>query len=163
MHVMFNNRCPSYLKRAKIYDIVLFSIDYRKAFDSVPNRPLIEKLEGVGLNPHIANSLAVGLPNLKKITANNCRWFNIIINKSFLLCTTVFLSRILAFLIYTDSITEVELSSNSRFVFYNVMYADDVLIYSAISSTADYQLLQRDIDVICDWFTEENLTQNPQI
>ena len=64
----------------------------------------------------------------------------------------------LLFLIYIDGITEVELSSNSRLV----LYADDVLIYSPISCQTDYQLLQCDINAICDWFNEQHLTLNPQ-
>ena len=137
-------------------DICAVFLDYRKAFDSVPHRPLIEKLKGVGLNPHIIAWLSDYLTSRKQ---------RVVVDGSISSSTEV-LSGVLQgsilgpllFLIYIDGITKVKLSNNSRLV----LYADDVLIYSAISDNNDYQLLQRDINAICDWSTEQYLTLNPQ-
>ena len=137
-------------------DICAVFLDYRKAFDSVPHRPLIEKLKGVGLNPHIIAWLSDYLTSRKQ---------RVVVDGSISSSTEV-LSGVpqgsilgpLLFLIYIDGITKVKLSNNSRLV----LYADDVLIYSAISDNNDYQLLQRDINAICDWSTEQYLTLNPQ-
>ena len=137
-------------------DICAIFLDYRKAFDSVPHRTLIDKLEGIGLNSYIIAWLSDYLTSRKQ---------RVVIDGSISSSTEV-LSGVpqgsilgpLLFLIYINGITDVELAPGSRLV----LYADDVLIYSAVSCLSDYQLLQGDIDAICDWSTVQHLTLNPQ-
>lgn len=132
-------------------DICAIFLDYRKAFDSVPHRTLIDKLEGIDLNPHIIAWLSNYLTSRKQ---------RVVVDGSSSSPTDV-LSGVpqgsilgpLLFLIYIDGITEVALSSKCRLV----LYADDILIYSPISCQTDYQILQRDINAICDWSTEQHL------
>ena len=42
----------------------------------------------------------------------------------------------------------------------NCLYADDMLLYKTISSTADYAELQQDIDLIYGWSTANLMTFN---
>ena len=137
-------------------DICAVFLDYRKAFDSVPHRTLIEKLEGIGVNPYIIAWLSDYLTSRKQ---------RVVVDGSMSSPTDVFsgvpqgsILGPLLFLIYIDGVTEVELSNNSRLV----LYADDVLIYSPISCHTDCQLLQHDINTICAWSIEQHLTLNPQ-
>ena len=62
----------------------------------------------------------------------------------------------LLFLIYIDDITTLALSESSKLS----LYADDMLLYKTISSTADYAELQQDIDLIYGWSTANLMTFN---
>ena len=62
----------------------------------------------------------------------------------------------LLFLIYIDDISTLALSENSKLS----LYADDMLLYKTISSTADYAELQQDIDLIYGWSTANLMTFN---
>ena len=62
----------------------------------------------------------------------------------------------LLFLIYIDDITALALSESSKLS----LYADDMLLYKTISSTADYAELQQDIDLIYGWSTANLMTFN---
>ena len=112
--------------------------------------------EGIGLNSYIIAWLSDYLTSRKQ---------RVVVDGSISSSTEV-LSGVpqgsilgpLLFLIYINGITDVELAPGSRLV----LYADDVLIYSAVSCPSDYQLLQGDIDAICDWSTVQYLTLNPQ-
>ena len=62
----------------------------------------------------------------------------------------------LLFFIYIDDITTLALSESSKLS----LYADDMLLYKTISSTADYAELQQDIDLIYGWSTANLMTFN---
>ena len=59
----------------------------------------------------------------------------------------------LLFLIYIDDIKTTPLSGESHLT----LYADDMLLYRPITSTADYALLQQDIDNISNWVDKNYL------
>ena len=62
----------------------------------------------------------------------------------------------LLFLVYIDNITAIHLSSGSILN----LYADDMLLYKAISSQSDYQSLQDDVDRVQEWVNVNYLTLN---
>ena len=57
---------------------------------------------------------------------------------------------------YIDDITAIHLSSGSILN----LYADDMLLYKAISSQSDYQSLQDDVDRVQEWVNVNYLTLN---
>ena len=62
----------------------------------------------------------------------------------------------LLFLLFINDITILELIDSSL-----ILYADDLLLYRAIHSDSDYELLQRDIDKLYTWSEENHLCFNP--
>ena len=62
----------------------------------------------------------------------------------------------LLFLIYIDDIATLALSESSKLS----LYADDMLVYKTISSTADHAELKQDIDLIYSWSTANLMTFN---
>ena len=63
----------------------------------------------------------------------------------------------LLFLIYIDGINSISMSSESS----RVVYADDACIYRPISSCSDFQHVQKDIEAVEKWSTENFLNFNP--
>ena len=62
------------------------------------------------------------------------------------------------FLIYIHGIKTTLLSGESHLT----LYADDMLLYTPITSTADFALLQQHIDSISDWVDKNYLQFNVQ-
>ena len=62
----------------------------------------------------------------------------------------------LLFLIYINDITSLQLSSGTQVS----VYADDILMYKAISSCTDYVPLQSDVDAVYQWADNNLLTFN---
>jgi len=105
--------------------------DLRKAFDNVPHRPLLEKLEETGLNLHLLQWIANYLCG--------CYQYAVVDRESSPM--TKVLSGVpqgsvlgpLLFLIYTNSLSSLLLTSGSSLV----LCADDILLYKPISCQAD--------------------------
>ena len=130
-------------------DICCVFFDYSKAFDSVPHRPLLQKLKNCNVHPHI----------IRWITHYLCK-------RSQYVCVNGSSSGVLPvtsgvpqgsvlgpfqFIFYIDDITMVPLSDGTM-----SLYADDLVLYRPIHSATDYHLLQIDIDNICVW-SDDNL------
>ena len=62
----------------------------------------------------------------------------------------------LLFLMYINDINDLSLSAGSKLV----MYADDILLYRAISSEDDSTLLQQDVDALGVWNLLNHLSFN---
>ena len=60
----------------------------------------------------------------------------------------------LLFLLYIDDLHSIVRHSKLK------LYADDVALYREIKSKADCQLLQEDLDHICDWANKWQLRLN---
>ena len=129
-------------------------LDYRKAFDSVPHRMLIAKLEELHLDPYLISWVADYL---------SARIQQVVVDGSISDPTPV-LSGVpqgsilgpLLFLIYVNSITEVDVSPLVRCI----LYADDVLLYCPVGSQSDYAVLQNDINAITEWSDHHYLALN---
>ena len=129
--------------------------DYRKAFDSVPHRPLLNKLKILGVSGHVLRWVADYLTS-----RSQC-----VVVEGDQSGTAEVLSGVpqgsvlgpLLFLIYIDEISSVSLSPESS----RVIFADDVCIYRPISSCGDFRYVQDDIEVIEEWSIENFRNLNP--
>ena len=116
--------------------------DLQKAFDTVPHRKLMCKLEKLHLHPVLLTWLHNYLYGREQ---------NVIVNGETSDPVKV-ISGVpqgsvlgpLLFLIYIDDITSLQLSEGTKVS----LYADDMLLYKPISSDNDYVELQHDIDQV---------------
>ena len=130
--------------------------DFKKAFDSVPHRALLQKLEDLGVNSYLLQWIQSYLTNCKQ---------RVVVNGATSLPTDV-LSGVpqgsvigpLLFLIYVNDVCSVDLSSDCRLT----MYADDILMFKPIKCTEDYMVFQKDINSISDWVNINHLQFNVQ-
>jgi len=135
-------------------DVCAVFFDLTKAFDTVPHRPLMAKLEETGLNPHLLEWIRSYLTDRQQ---------KVVVGGEASTETPV-LSGVpqgsvlgpLLFLVYIDDVTEMHLSTGSILN----LYADDMLLYKAISSQSDYQSLQDDVDRVQEWVNVNYLTLN---
>ena len=116
--------------------IVLFEI--RKAFDSVPHTPLLQKLYDIGLNPYLLRWIENYLTNREQFTVVN----------GYSSTSLPVLSGVpqgsvlgpLLFIIYiNDVLNQILPDSNIN------LFADDIALYRTINSPDDYVRLQDDI------------------
>ena len=137
------------------HDICAVFFDYRKAFDSVPHWPLIEKLEALNFDPVIIVWITNYLfGRSQKVVVNG--------ETS---ATVPVLSGVpqgsvlgpLLFCIYVDGVTKCTKSQGAR----DALYADDLMLYKPISCTQDLSDLQEDILNIEKWSADNHLTLNP--
>ena len=122
--------------------VSLTFFDLRKAFDSVPHLPLLNKLKNIELEQHV----------LQLLTSNLSDRQQYIVVDGATSKTSPVLSGVpqgsvlgpLLFLIYINCVCLVPLSEGSRIS----MYADDILLCKPIHHPENYDDLQRDIDAI---------------
>ena len=135
-------------------EIATVFFDLTKAFDSVPHRQLITKLKTIGLDERLILWITDYLTN---------RHQSVVLNGKASIPLPV-ISGVpqgsvlgpLLFLMYINDINDLSLSAGSKLV----MYADDILLYCAISSEDDYTLLQQDVDVLGVWSLLNHLSFN---
>ena len=140
------------LDKGKEVCAVYFNL--RKAFDSVPHRVLLQKLQSSGLNEHISNWLFSYLCGREQYVVLNGK-------KS---CPKPVTSGIpqgsvlgpLLFLAYINDVANEQLSCGSRIS----LYADDLLLYREISCRNDYLMMQNDINTLSTWVDGNVLTFN---
>ena len=135
-------------------DICAVFLDYRKAFDSVPHAPLINKLLDIGLHTNLLAWLADYLTNrVQQVVVNGASSRQVPVTSGVPQGSVL---GPLLFSIYINSITEVSLSSQSS----RVLYADDALLYTPISHPDDFLAVQSDINAIKAWSDEHLLQLN---
>ena len=110
--------------------------DLRKAFDSVPHRVLLQKLQSSGLNEHISNWLFTYTFVTEQYVVLNGKQSCPKPVTSGIPQGSVLAPRF--FLVYIN----VQLSCGSRIY----LCADDLLLYREISCTKDYFVIQDDIN-----------------
>ena len=136
-------------------DICAVFFDYRKAFDSVPHQPLIEKLVAPGLNRHVVQWIADYLTS---------RTLQVVVEGEISKVADVLSGAPqgsvlgLLFLIYIDGAGTISLSPGSQ----RVMFADDLLLYRPISRPSEFLFVQEGIINIENWSTDNHLTLNPK-
>ena len=131
-------------------------LDYKKAFDSVPHAPLINKLCRIGLHSGLFEWLMDYLTSRKQ---------QVVVNRA-KPCLVSVTSGVpqgsvlgpLLFFIYINDITEVTLSPTSSLV----MYADDILYHRLIQDTRELEEVQSDVTTLKEWSDDNLLQLNPQ-
>ena len=128
--------------------------DLRKAFDSVPHKVLMEKLQQTGLNINILAWIGNYLTSRKQMVVVN----GTSSSDSHVLSGVPQGSILgpLLFLIYIDDLTYLPISNGSH----SVLYADDLLLFRPLKGREDTQLLQDDISTIDEWVQQNHLTFN---
>ena len=135
-------------------DVCAVFFDYCKAFDSVPHKPLLNKLSQLGLHENIVHWVANYLTS---------RHQNVVVNGAISDSTPV-LSGVpqgsvlgpLLFLIYVNDLASLPISDRSQLV----LYADDLLLFRPISNPSDYCHLRDDIAAIEAWTWNNSLRFN---
>ena len=111
--------------------------DFKKAFDSVPHRALIGKLEDLQVNQLLVKWIYSYLSDRKQQVVVGGSSSNALPVLSGVPQGSVLGP--LLFLLYIDGITSITLSSNSHLT----LYADDMLLYRPISNSADYAICKK--------------------
>ena len=117
-------------------------LDFAKAFDTVPHRRLIVKLESYGINGNILNWIKAFLSGRSQVVKVNGAGSE----------STAVLSGIpqgsvvgpLLFVIYINDLPEAVTSDA-------LLFADDTKLYRQITSREDAHILQCDLDSLRDW------------
>ena len=137
-------------------EICAVFFDLRKAFDSVPHQPLLDKLANTGLDWRTTSWIRSYLSNRSQQvctggeTSPSLPVFSGVPQGSIL--------GPLLFLIYIDDVAAISLSQGSTLN----LYADDILLYKLIASgsTQEYAVVQSDINIVGNWVDENYLTLN---
>ncbi len=137
------------------FSICAVFFDLQKAFDSVPHKPLLQKLANLNIDPiyiHGSHTTCIIEPSvwvlvvLHWMPVQSCReFFRDCIGTTQLLL-----------LICIDDISRTFISSGSL-----TLYADDLVLYRPVCSSSDYRLLQQDIDTKSSWTSTNYLSHNP--
>ena len=136
-------------------DICSIFFDYKKAFDSVPHRPLLDKLITLDFDMHLVHWISGYLTD---------RTQRVVVDGEISSAAPV-LSGVpqgsvigpLLFLVYVDGVNSISTSSGSSIS----LYADDLMLSTKpISSTTDISSVQQDVDAIQQWSTDNYLTLN---
>ena len=135
-------------------DICAIFFDLRKAFDSVPHQPLLEKLCSYNLDPHILSWISSYLTGRKQhvvVDGESSPDTRLVQSTSRFRIRPPTISHLY------DDISLINLSEGSTLN----LFADDMLLYKPINSTRDFHHWQLDIEQISDWVSRNNLTLNP--
>ena len=127
--------------------------DLRKAFDTVPHIPLLQKLTNLNLDTYILNWIHSYLANRTQMVAVGGEQS----------CSLPVISGVpqgsvlgpLLFLVYINDVS-THVSASSKLA----LFADDMALYRCISSPADYTVLQSDITSISMWVSSNFLSLN---
>ena len=135
-------------------DTCAIFFDYRKAFDSVPHRPLIVKLRSLGVDDCIVNWV-------KNYLAERCQVVAVdgVESDPLPVLSGVPQGSVLGPLLFLIYINDLPHAIQDEFAHLN-LFADDLLLYRIITSAADYLLLQEMICKIEQWTSDNYLSFN---
>ena len=136
-------------KRSSVHCLLL---DFSKAFDSVPHQRLLLKLEAIGIRGYLLQWIRSFLTNRLQRVVINGRYSPWLPVKSGVPQGSILGP--LLFILYVNDIYSVIHHSKHG------MFADDLSIYTEVSTTADCVLLQHDLDGIVQWSKQWQLQLN---
>ena len=116
--------------------------DYKKAFDSVPHRRLIKKLAAYGIRGQVLQWIENFLTGRKQQVVVQGVSSSVEAVKSGVPQGSVLGPTL--FILYVNELPEL-VQSNMK------MFADDVKLYRKIESHTDFEILQDDINTLCEW------------
>ena len=124
------------------FGIDVVFLDYQKAFDTVPHRRLISKLEAYGINKTLLRWLEKFLSSRKirvQLDGFTTLWAEVLrgVPQGSVL-------GIILFLIYVNELPELIKSSIK-------LFADDSKVWHKITSENDIQILQQDLTELDQW------------
>ena len=117
-------------------------LDYKKAFDTVPHKRLIIKLNAYGLKGNMLRWLQDFLHNRQqqvRVGRGQSSWA--------LVTSGVPQGSVLGPVLFLLYVNELPRLLHSRVK----MFADDMKLYRSVSSSRDVQLLQHDLDTLSQW------------
>ena len=130
-------------------------LDMSKAFDKVPHHKLLLSLAAVGVSGPLLQWFKSYLSNRTQTVVLSGHSSSSIPVKSGVPQGSILGP--LLFIIYANSLAQLNLSPESSII----LYADDILLYRAVSSSHDGVLLQQDVDAISAWIKASGLAINP--
>ena len=137
------------------FSICAVFFDLRKAFVSIPHRPLLDTLLSYNIPPHLVNCIQSYITHRSQ---------QVVIDNSFSSKSDVIsgvpqgsIPGSLFFILYINEISSVSLPQP----FSITLYADDILLSSPYKVTPDSSQIQSSIDVLFSWLHSKHLTINP--
>lgn len=124
------------------YDIDVIYTDFAKAFDSVPHKRLLAKLESIGIKGIVLKWIRGFLTGRRHRVSVNGELSDWIMVTSGIPQGSV-LGPIL-FVVFINDMPDAIVKLCK-------LFADDAKIYTSITSPNDKELLQKDIDALCEW------------
>ena len=137
----------------KNFEVAVVFFDVRKAFDTVPHLNLLMLLHELGVNSYLVNWIKSYLLNREQfvvIDGTESHPIHVVsgVPQGSVLGPLLFIT-------YINKITQVVSPGT-----YLNLFADDIVMYRTISSTNDYQILQKDIDSIATFMDDKLLSLN---
>ena len=124
-------------------EVTAVFFDFRKAFDSVPHKPLLVKLKSIGLSEYLVEWICSYLSNREQHVVLNGQE-----STSSPVISGVPQGSVLGPLLFLLYINHLANGSENCFA---SLYADDLLLYKIITDPWDYATLQSDINSVADW------------
>ena len=135
-------------------DVAVGLFDLAKAFDKVPHRLLIQKINALGISGKLLSWIQSYLSNRYQCVAVHGCSSELVPVQSGVPQGSVLGP--LLFLTFINSLPNIPLSAGSKLV----LYADDTTLYKPINNINDIHLFQDDINKIFSWFTDNFLQAN---
>jgi hypothetical protein len=128
-------------------------IDVKKAFDTVPHRRLLKKLNSYGIQGEILRWIEAFLRDREQSVTINGEKSEAVRVKSGVPQGSVLGPTL--FIIYVNDMPEVVQS-------HLLLYADDSKLYRAVKENKDVEYLQSDLDALQEWSNKWLLTFHPE-
>ena len=142
-----NRNIIAKIKRSKVTDYAALS----KAFDKVPHKRLLHKIESHGISGNVAALIGEWLCDHKQQVVLNGKFSRLqgcFIRPAPRLCPWTD-----TFFIFVNDIKTV-ISSNIQ------KFADDYKVYRSVPTAEDVEILQQDINNLCQWSKERQMPFN---
>ena len=136
----FLNECAEKVAKGEVVDTIY--MDFAKAFDKVPHRRLLKKLEAYGISGNILQWIKAFLMEREQIVVVNGEK-----SKPGIVLSGVPQGSVLGpilFLIYINDLPENVKSTT-------FLFADDTKIARTVKTSDDASLLQEDLNALADW------------